>query len=87
VFVSLSLVAVTYVGGIGRVSGAVVGGSLVASGIVFVLLDRAAGLGRYQLLASGVAVVVAIVLAPDGVTGALPRLVRALRWRVPQAQR
>jgi branched-chain amino acid transport system permease protein len=87
VFVSLALVAVTYVGGIGRVGGAVVGGSLVASGIVFVALDRAAGLGRYQLLASGVAVVVAIVLAPDGVTGAWSRLVRSRRRPVPRAGR
>ena len=76
VFVSLALVAVTYVGGIGRVSGAVVGGSLVASGLVFTWLDHAAGLGRYQLLISGVAVVVAIVIAPDGLTGAVARLAR-----------
>ena len=76
VFVSLGLVAVTYVGGIGRVSGAVVGGALVASGIVFTWLDHAAGLGRYQLLISGVAVVIAIVVAPDGLTGSLARLMR-----------
>ena len=76
VFVSLALVAVTYVGGIGRVSGAVVGGALVASGLVFTWLDHAAGLGRYQLLISGVAVVVAIVIAPDGLTGAASRLAR-----------
>lgn len=74
VFVSLALVAVTYVGGIGRVSGAVVGGALVASGLVFTWLDHAAGFGRYQLLISGVAVVVAIVIAPDGLTGAAARL-------------
>jgi branched-chain amino acid transport system permease protein len=77
VFVSLALVAVTYVGGIGRVSGALVGGSLVASGIVFTWLDHTAGLGRYQLLISGVAVVVAIVIAPDGVTGGAARLIRS----------
>jgi branched-chain amino acid transport system permease protein len=79
VFVSLSLVAVAYVGGIGRVSGAVVGGAFVASGIAFLVLDRVADLGRYQLLASGVGVVVAIVLAPDGVTGAGARLLRVAR--------
>jgi branched-chain amino acid transport system permease protein len=78
VFASLSFVAVAYVGGIGRVSGAVVGGALVSSGIVFVLLDRAAHLGRYQLLVSGVAVVVAIVVAPDGLTGLVSRISRRL---------
>jgi branched-chain amino acid transport system permease protein len=76
VFASLSFVAVAYVGGIGRVSGAVVGGALVSSGLVFLLLDRAAGLGRYQLLASGVAVVVAVVVAPDGLTGLASRVAR-----------
>lgn len=77
-FASLAFVAVAYVGGIGRVSGAVVGGALVSSGVAFLLLDRAAGLGRYQLLASGVAVVIAIVLAPDGLTGLASRLTRRL---------
>ena len=81
VFVSLGLVAVTYVGGIGRVSGAVVGGTLVASGIVFTWLDHTAGLGRYQLLISGVAVVVAIVIAPDGLTGSTARFLRLHRSR------
>ena len=76
VFVSLGLVAVTYVGGIGRVGGAVVGGALVASGIVFTWLDHAASIGRYQLLISGVAVVIAIIVAPDGLTGAAARLTR-----------
>ena len=81
VFVSLALVAVTYVGGIGRVSGAVIGGALVASGVVFTWLDHAAGLGRYQLLISGVAVVVAIVIAPDGIAGAATRLARSRSGR------
>ena len=76
VFASLALVAVAYVGGIGRLSGALLAGCLVAGGLLFVALDNAFGLGRYQLLASGVAVVVAIVLAPDGIAGALSRFFR-----------
>jgi branched-chain amino acid transport system permease protein len=79
VFTSLALVAVAYIGGIGTISGALVGGALVSSGIVFTTLDRAADLGRYQLLASGLAVVVMSVLAPDGVAGGLVRAGR--RWR------
>ena len=74
VFASLAFVAVAYVGGIGRVSGAVLAGCLVSGGLLFVALDDAFGLGRYQLLASGVAVVIVIVLAPDGVAGAMARL-------------
>ena len=57
------------------------GGALVASGIVFTWLDQTAGLGRYQLLVSGVAVVVAIVLAPDGLTGSAVRLLRLRETR------
>ncbi|MFP5319583.1 MAG: ABC transporter permease [Acidimicrobiia bacterium] len=62
VFVSLSVLAVTYVGGIARLAGAVVGGALVSGGIAFAVLDRATDLGRYQLLATGVALVALAVL-------------------------
>jgi len=65
VFVSLSVLAVTYVGGIARLSGALVGGALVSGGIAFALADRAAGLGRYQLLATGLALV-ALAVARRG---------------------
>lgn len=88
VFVSLSYLAVTYLGGVGRVSGAVIGGLLVPGGIVFTALDDAAGLGRYQLLLSGLALVVVAVLRPDGMAGgggpALPGWLRS-RFRLPGA--
>ncbi len=69
VFVSLSYLAVAYLGGIAGVGGALVGGLLVPDGLVFTLLD----LGRYQLLVSGVGLVLVTVLAPGGITG--------WRWR------
>jgi branched-chain amino acid transport system permease protein len=65
VFVSLAYLAVAYMGGIAGIAGAVVGGLLVPNGIVFTLLD----LGRYQLLVSGIGLVVVTVLAPGGITG------------------
>ena len=71
VFASLAYVAVTYVGGVGRISGGLLGGALVANGIVFTALDKTAGLGRYQLFASGVTVVVTTVLLPDGLAAAV----------------
>jgi branched-chain amino acid transport system permease protein len=67
VFVSLSLLALAYLGGIGTITGALIGGALIASGLAFTALDRMAGLGQYHLLFSGVAVIVATVLFPDGV--------------------
>ena len=81
VLISLSYLAVTYIGGIGRVAGALVGGSLVASGIVFTVLEQPAGLGRYQLLVSGLAVVVAAVVLPDGLSGGAARAARGAATR------
>ena len=65
VFVSLAYLAVAYLGGIAGIAGALVGGLLVPSGLLFTLLD----LGRWQLLVSGVGLVLVTVLAPGGVTG------------------
>ncbi len=82
VFVSLSLLAVAWLGGIVRVSGAVVGGLLVGGGLVFGTLDRIAGLGRYQLVVTGATLVAAVVLRPEGLTATAARstglLARAL---------
>ncbi len=69
VFVSLAYLAVAYLGGIAGIAGALVGGLLVPNGLAFTLLD----LGRYQLLVSGIGLMVVTVLAPGGVTG--------WRWR------
>ena len=69
VLASLSLLAVAYVGGIATVAGAVVGGLLVADGVVFRVLDRLLGLGPYQLLAGGLGLVAVAVLRPDGLAG------------------
>jgi branched-chain amino acid transport system permease protein len=65
VFVSLSYLAVAYVGGVAGIAGALVGGLLVPNGLAFTLLD----LGRYQLLASGIGLMAVTVLAPGGLTG------------------
>lgn len=69
VFVSLSYLAVAYVGGVGGIAGALVGGLLVPEGLLFTVL----ALGRYQLLASGLALMVVTVLAPGGLTGLVGR--------------
>jgi branched-chain amino acid transport system permease protein len=64
-FVSLAYLAVAYVGGVATIGGAVVAGLLVPNGIVFTLLD----LGRYQLLVSGIGLVVVTVFLPGGIAG------------------
>ncbi len=70
---SLFFLAVTAVGGVTSVPGALVGGLLVPGGLAFTALDRLLGLGEYQNLLCGLAVVVLAVLRPGGVTYHRPR--------------
>ena len=65
VFVSLAYLAVTYLGGIAGIAGALVGSLLVPGGLVFNLAG-----GRFQLLASGLGLIAVAILRPQGVVGA-----------------
>ena len=69
VFVSLSYLALAYLGGIGTVSGAMVAGALASGGLVFVTLDRWIGFGKYELLVSGVGLILTAILNPEGIAG------------------
>ena len=64
VFVSLAYLAVTYLGGIAGISGALLGSLLVPGGLVFSLAG-----GRFQLLASGLGLIAIAILRPQGVVG------------------
>jgi branched-chain amino acid transport system permease protein len=64
VFVSLSYLAAAYLGGIASVSGALVGGLLVPSGLVFTVVD-----GKYQLLITGLALILVAIARPQGIVG------------------
>ncbi len=90
---SITLLAIAYLGGIASVSGAVVGGLLVAGGVGFTALDQWFGVGdEYTLFLSGLGLVVTAVLRPEGVAGALGdlrarvTLPRFRRARVPALQ-
>ncbi|WP_084174206.1 ABC transporter permease [Pseudofrankia saprophytica] len=63
---SLFFLAVVAVGGVTTVSGALAAGLLVPGGLLFTALDDVAGLGTYQSLICGLAVVVFAVLRPAG---------------------
>lgn len=84
VFVSLSFLALAYLGGIARISGALVAAALVDGGIFFSALDHLAGGARYQLLVSGLGLVLIAVLYPDGLAGAAER---AWRWAGKRTRR
>ena len=65
---SLTILAITYVGGVGRISGALAAGALLASdGLVPTLLDKLFNFGQYQALIAGVALALTAVANPDGI--------------------
>ncbi|MFV0309085.1 MAG: ABC transporter permease subunit [Desertimonas sp.] len=69
VFVGLSFLAITYLGGITSMSGAVVAGALAALGIMYVFLDRVLNLGNYYALFSGLSLILTVILNPIGIAG------------------
>jgi ABC-type branched-subunit amino acid transport system permease subunit len=69
-FTSLGLLAVVFVAGVGRISGAVVAGIMFsAAGLFVTFLDIHLSVGKYQALVAGVALVLTAVQNPDGITG------------------
>ncbi len=70
VFVSLSFLAFAYLGGITTISGALIGGSLVAGGLVFTVLSQwIPSINQYQLLIGGLGLTLTAVLNPVGIAG------------------
>jgi ABC-type branched-subunit amino acid transport system permease subunit len=66
---SLTILAITYVGGVGRITGAVAAGALLASnGFVPTLLNNLFNFAQYQTLIAGVLLTITAVANPDGLT-------------------
>lgn len=74
VLASLTFLAAAYLGGVARISGALVGGLLVPGGLLFTALDRAGWLEEHATLLSGAALVVVAVVLPEGLTSVGRRL-------------
>lgn len=73
VFQSLALLAIAYVAGIGRISGAAAAGVLLAStGLVVSALDKYLGLGIYQSVVAGVLLTLTAIQNPDGIATPIP---------------
>lgn len=73
VLISVSFLALAYLGGIASVSGAMVAGSLASGGIVFYLAQEQFEWGKYQQVFSGIGVIVVAVLFKEGIAGLAPR--------------
>jgi ABC-type branched-subunit amino acid transport system permease subunit len=68
VFQSLGLLAIAYVAGIGRISGAAVAGVMLAgTGLVVSALDKFLGLGIYQSVIAGVLLAFTAIMNPNGI--------------------
>jgi ABC-type branched-subunit amino acid transport system permease subunit len=90
VFTSLSLLAITYVAGVGRISGAVVAGVMLSStGLLVTALDQAFNIGKYQAVVAGVLLTLTAIKQPDGIAASPPPplaklgdlLARRVSWR------
>ncbi len=68
---ALVALALTYLGGIASISGALIAGLLAQAGLLTTLFADLSGgdVGRYVLAISGVALMLTAVLAPDGLSG------------------
>jgi ABC-type branched-subunit amino acid transport system permease subunit len=83
VFTSLSLLAVTYVAGVGRIAGAVVAGVLLSgTGLMVTAVDKAFNVGKYQLVVAGVLLTVTAIKQPDGIAASPPPPLVALGRRL-----
>ncbi|MEU8899184.1 ABC transporter permease [Nocardia sp. NPDC048505] len=81
VMIGLTLLAMTYVGGITSVSGAFAAGAVGPLGVGYVFLNQTLELGEYyDLIAAGVLLLMA-VLNPVGITGAAAAALDHLRSR------
>ena len=79
VFTSLLIVALVYIGGIARISGAVVAGLFFTpQGLGATLLDQWFGLGKYTILIGGVGLLITMILDPDGLSTRFERILRYL---------
>jgi ABC-type branched-subunit amino acid transport system permease subunit len=68
-FTSISLLAIVFVAGVGRIAGAVVAGVMFsAAGLFVTFLNLHLNVGKYQAIVAGVALVLTAVQNPDGLT-------------------
>ncbi len=65
---SLTILAIAYVGGVGRIAGAVAAGVLLAgNGLMATLLNKLFDFNTYQMLIAGFALMLTAIANPDGI--------------------
>ncbi|HWH95302.1 MAG TPA: ABC transporter permease [Baekduia sp.] len=92
-FTSLTLLAIAYVAGVGRIAGAVVAGVMLsATGLLVTFLDQQLSVGQYQAVVAGVLLTFTAIKQPDGIAASPPPPLVALQrrlsaWRVARRPR
>ena len=81
-FNSLTLLAIAYVAGIGRIAGAVIAGVMLsANGLLVTFLTSRSSIGKYQTLVAGIALAFTAIKNPDGLASELASATRGPgRW-------
>jgi ABC-type branched-subunit amino acid transport system permease subunit len=92
VFTSLLIVALVYIGGVARISGAVVAALFfVPKGFGPTLLDEWFGIGKYAILIGGLGLILTSILEPNGLSvrfeHGLRRIGRSVRPRASEGER
>jgi branched-chain amino acid transport system permease protein len=86
-FASISFLAFAYLGGISSVTGAIIGGALVAGGVGFTLMESSFHVDPvFTNLLGGLGLVVTAIANPEGLAGGVSRLARLVpspRSKVP----
>jgi branched-chain amino acid transport system permease protein len=78
---SLSAVALAFIGGIASVSGAFTAGLMTSGGVVYVLLNTIGGISPYWVTLTGLLLVLTVISQPDGVAVKNIQVKAALRAR------
>jgi ABC-type branched-subunit amino acid transport system permease subunit len=82
VFLSLTFLAIAYVGGVGRISGAVVAALLLApASLGAALLDKIVTYDRYQIVVAGVLLMISVVTLPNGLASTWSPVFRLAPFR------
>ncbi|WP_024793589.1 branched-chain amino acid ABC transporter permease/ATP-binding protein [Tomitella biformata] len=78
----IALFAMVYLAGVTSVSGGILAGIMGAGGIVFIFFDRVVDLGDYYAVITGVALVITIIMNPEGIISELHKLVDKVRRKI-----
>ena len=81
VMLSLTALAVAYLGGITTISGALIAGFLATGGLSQVGSEKGFGSAEYQILISGLALIAIAIASPEGLSGLFRHGYAAVRDR------